>query len=175
MWTWKKNINNYAKQNQSLFRTKFMRVPGSWGSQTSIESAHEDGEVVYPSHRLHIPPRKYPWYLFLLKGWVEARAKYQCQIPKSPSEIETTIFRLVAPCLNQTHSSKHLRSNITLQKQARRWRLILSHNAVLHCDIKYSTPEKSTNLMNIETHCYCHNKYLFYFLIIRFTISFKQK
>ena len=51
-----------------------LRVPGGRGSQISRESAHEGGKVVSPKHRLTLPPRKYSWYSFLLRGWVDPRA-----------------------------------------------------------------------------------------------------
>jgi hypothetical protein len=50
------------------------RVPGGWGSQISRQSAHEGGKVVSPTHRPPLPPRKYSWYSFLLRGSVDPRA-----------------------------------------------------------------------------------------------------
>ena len=45
-----------------------LRVPGDWCSQISIQSVHEDGKVVSPTHRPPLPPRKYSWYSFLLEA-----------------------------------------------------------------------------------------------------------
>jgi len=44
-----------------------LRVPGSWGSQISRQSAHEDGKIVIPTPRPALPHRKYSWYTFLSK------------------------------------------------------------------------------------------------------------
>ena len=45
-----------------------LRVPGGWGSQILRQSSHEGGKVVSLKHRPPLPPRKYPWYSFLLKA-----------------------------------------------------------------------------------------------------------
>ena len=37
-------------------------------SRISINSAHEGGKIVSPKHRLPLPPRRYPWYSFLLES-----------------------------------------------------------------------------------------------------------
>ena len=162
-----KNINNYAKQKQSLYRP----TTGPKGSRKM--SLPDFGRIgtwrwwgCQPFASALFTPQKIPLILISVKrlSWS------QCQIPKTPSKIEPTIFWLIAPGLNQPRSSKQVCSNITLQKQPRRWRFILSHNAVLYCDIKYNTAEMSTNLMNVETSWYCHNKYVYYFSIIRFTL-----
>ena len=39
-----------------------------WGSQISRQMAHEGGNVVSPTHRPSVPPRKYSWYSFLLQA-----------------------------------------------------------------------------------------------------------
>jgi hypothetical protein len=58
---------------QSHYRPEqALRVPGGWGSQISIQSAHEGDKVVSPTHRPLLPPRKYSCYLFLLEGYSAA-------------------------------------------------------------------------------------------------------
>jgi hypothetical protein len=48
-----------------------LRVPGGWGSRISEQSAHEGAKI----GRLYSPPpRKYSWYSFLLRVWVDPRA-----------------------------------------------------------------------------------------------------
>jgi hypothetical protein len=94
-----------------------LRVPG-WGSQISRQSAHEGGKVVSHTHRPPLPPRKYSWYSFLLRGWVDPRAivrpKGLCQwkIPMTPPGIEPATFQLVAQCLSQLrHRVPHCHSS----------------------------------------------------------------
>ena len=89
-----------------------LRVPGSWGSPISRQSAHEDGKVVNPTHRAPVPPRKYSWYSFLLEA--ESSAGPQCsrkdciskKIPVTPSGIEAATFRLAAQCDHGSSSPK---------------------------------------------------------------------
>jgi len=92
------------KVKQTRYRHgQALRVPGVWGSQISRQSAHEWGKIVSPTHRPPLPPRKYSWYSFLLRGWYNPRAivrpEWLCQM--SPSGIEPATVRLVAQCLNQ--------------------------------------------------------------------------
>jgi hypothetical protein len=61
-----------AEVKQSHYRPgQALRIPGSWGSQISRQSAHDGGKVVSPTHQPPLPPRKYSWYPFLLRGWVD--------------------------------------------------------------------------------------------------------
>jgi hypothetical protein len=48
------------------------RVPGSWGSQISWQSAHESGKFVSPTH---LPPLPQEIFLVLIyvRGWVNLR------------------------------------------------------------------------------------------------------
>jgi hypothetical protein len=45
-----------------------LKVLGSWGSQISKQSSYEGGIVASPTHLSPLPPRKYPWYSFLLEA-----------------------------------------------------------------------------------------------------------
>ena len=96
-----------VKVKQSRYRPgQAHGVPGVWGSKISIQSAHEGGKFVSPTHRPTLPPNKY-LVLISIKGWVYLtdimRPEELCQwkIPVTSSGIEPATFRLVAQCLNQ--------------------------------------------------------------------------
>ena len=71
----------------------------------SRQSAHEGGNVISPTHRPRLPPRKYSWYAFLLEAESNPRATVRpeglCQrkISMTASGIEPATFGLVAQCL----------------------------------------------------------------------------
>jgi hypothetical protein len=78
----------------SLFRPRYApRAPGSWGSQNFRQSTHEGHKIVSPTHRLFAPSED-ALYSFLLRGWIDHRAKIRSQgltqwkISKSPAEFE---------------------------------------------------------------------------------------
>ena len=97
----------YKKVRQSHYKPEqALKVTGVWGSQISRQSAHEGGKVISPKHLPPLPPRKYPWYLFLLEAestpGPRVRPGRLCQwkIPMTPLGIELATFMLVAQCLN---------------------------------------------------------------------------
>jgi hypothetical protein len=88
------------KVKQSHYRPgQAHRVPGSWGSQISRQSAYEGGKVVSPTHRPPLPPKA----ILCLGGLC------QWKIPVTPTGIEPMTFLLVAQCLNQLqHRMPHI-------------------------------------------------------------------
>jgi hypothetical protein len=67
-----------------------------------MTTAQDGGKVASLTHRPYLPPRKYTWYSFLLRGWVDPRTIVRpegvCQwkIPMTPSGIEPATCRFVA-------------------------------------------------------------------------------
>jgi hypothetical protein len=99
---------NYSKVQVKQFHYRpweALRVPGDWGTQILIQSAHEGGKGVSPTQRPPLLPRKYSWYSFV-RGWVDPRAIVRpeglCQrkIPVTPSGIYPATSQFKAQCLN---------------------------------------------------------------------------
>jgi hypothetical protein len=83
-----------------------LRVPGSWGSQMLIQSAHKGSKVVSVTHRPPLPQEIF-LVLIYVRGWVDPRAIVRraeglCQwkIPVTPLGIDPATFRFVVQCLN---------------------------------------------------------------------------
>jgi len=101
-----------AKVKRSHYRSgQAHRVPESWDSKVSRQSAHEGDKIVSPTHRPPLPSRKYSWYLFLLEaestpGPEYGRKDSQWKIPITLG-IEPATFLLVVQCLNQLRHQQH--------------------------------------------------------------------
>jgi hypothetical protein len=116
-------MDKKVKVKQSHYRSgQALRVPGSWGSQISWQSAHEGGKVVSPTHRPSLPAQEIFLVLISVRGWVDPRAivrpkgLYQWKIPMTQSGIETVTFRFVAQGLNQLRHSVQIWINRYLIK-----------------------------------------------------------
>ena len=93
---WKKVLR---KKNQPLYRPgESLNVSGGWCSQISRNSAHESRKFVSSTYRPPSPPRKYSWYLFNLRHWVDPKAIVrpeglrQWRIPITPSGNKSSTF-----------------------------------------------------------------------------------
>ena len=81
-----------------------LRVPGSWGSQISRQSAHKSSKVVSPMHRPPLPPGSIPGSHFC---WGLCRPQGQSTVGRimsmknSKEKIEPATFRLIAQCFNE--------------------------------------------------------------------------
>jgi hypothetical protein len=64
----------------------------------SRQSAHEGGKVVSPTHWPPLPPKRYPWYSFLLKRLYQPPGHSDWKIPITASGTEPATFQLVALC-----------------------------------------------------------------------------
>jgi hypothetical protein len=74
---------------QSLYRPgQAVRVSGVWVYHTFRQSAHDGGNVS-PTHRPSLPPnpRKYFWYSFPLRNWVDPRGHSEIMSIKNSIDI----------------------------------------------------------------------------------------
>jgi hypothetical protein len=73
--TWLLPLMQHIKVKQSLQRPgQALRIPGGSGSHISIQSAHEVGMVVSPTHRPSLRTQEIFLVLIYVRGWVEPRA-----------------------------------------------------------------------------------------------------
>jgi hypothetical protein len=92
-----RTVNSYSEQYRP---GQAVRALGGSGSQISKQSAHKGCNVVSPTHRPPLPPRRYSWCLFLsqVKSRFQRHSPAGIKIPMTVSGIEPTTFRLVAQC-----------------------------------------------------------------------------
>jgi len=83
------------KLNECMYGTvQAQRLPGGSRSQISRPSTYELAKIVNPNYRSLLPPRKYPWYSFLLDAESAPRSIQrpeglrQWKITVTPSGIE---------------------------------------------------------------------------------------
>jgi hypothetical protein len=92
---------NGLKNRGQLQRTvQAVRTLGGSGSQISKQSAHKGCNVVSPTYRPPLPPRRYSWCLLLsqAKSRLQGHRPAGIKIPMTVSGIEPATFRLVAQC-----------------------------------------------------------------------------
>jgi hypothetical protein len=103
-----------SKVKQFFYRP----VQETESSRISGPSTHESGMVVSRTHRPPLPPKRHPWYSFLLETVSTHMDKVQpeglCQsvISMTASRIEPATFRLVTQCSTPTlHAAPMLKIN----------------------------------------------------------------
>jgi hypothetical protein len=87
---------------------RLLQLPEVVAPRISRQSAHEGEMVVSSAHGLPLPPRRHPWYSFLLEaestpGSECSQGLSQWKIPITPSVINPATFWLVMQCFNQLH------------------------------------------------------------------------
>jgi hypothetical protein len=95
-----------SKEKHSMGRPgQALSVAVGWGFHISRQSANEGCKHVSPTRRPPSVPRRYPWYSFMLEGWVNPIALVrpeglrQWKMSMKPSEIEPADFRLASAVL----------------------------------------------------------------------------
>ena len=79
-------------------------------SRISTHWAHEGGKVARPTHRPHLLPRRYPWYLFLLELSSRYRSCYWTLAGK--------ICHRIGICIHLQGSAEHSFRNTVVMKWA---------------------------------------------------------
>ena len=88
------------------------RIAGGSNSQISRQLTHEFAKLVNPNYRPPLPPRKYPWYPFLLDTEYAPRSigrlegLCQWKIPVTPSGIEAATC-IAVPQINEQLPSQY--------------------------------------------------------------------